>query len=305
MMTSTRRTRKQQQQQQIKKPNRQLTEDSSDQDSSDVGSVTRCICGESHNLGLMVQCDQCEVWQHCECIGLLQDKLPDHYYCDQCQPENHQVVKTSNGKSKRLYHAALPDSSPSVSNSDSKSIKKRKKTPSPQPTEEQLRQEDIKRRTKTEPAKSPVIKLDEPYWDYTDGRPARESSPPARVKYPHTKMSFSDMNKRAKQIMECITKLRSEEECLSKRHTEEYFTRPRSLSTCSSLSSASTVPLLDDFVTTEDSSSSSNSSSPITPIPFIASTQATKQREETCLDILERVDRELVKFQRKFGVLYQ
>lgn len=50
------------------------------------------------NLGLMVQCDKCEVWQHCECIGLNQDKLPDHYYCDQCQPENHQIIKTSSGR---------------------------------------------------------------------------------------------------------------------------------------------------------------------------------------------------------------
>lgn len=50
------------------------------------------------NSGLMVQCDKCEVWQHCECIGLIQEKLPDHYYCDQCQPENHQLIKTPNGR---------------------------------------------------------------------------------------------------------------------------------------------------------------------------------------------------------------
>lgn len=46
----------------------------------------------------MVQCDKCEVWQHCECIGLIQEKLPDQYYCDQCQPENHQLIKTPNGR---------------------------------------------------------------------------------------------------------------------------------------------------------------------------------------------------------------
>lgn len=166
-----------------------------------------------------------------------------------------------------------------------------------------------------------------PYWDFTDGRPTRESSPPAKVKYPNSKMSFSDMNKRAKQIMECITKMQSEELkrlppptiTSTKNNTSSSFSssstlilynhqqqsnatadfnRPRSLSTSSSsssLSSASTVPLLDDYATTATSASSS----PSTPIPY------HHHQEETSIEILERVGRELTKFQRKFGIVYQ
>ncbi|CAO3675419.1 unnamed protein product [Umbelopsis ramanniana] len=84
------------------------TQSSSDDDSSDSGSVTRCICGEIHNVGLMVQCDKCEVWQHCSCIGLLEQDIPEQYYCEECRPENHSWIKQPNGRSKRQYH---PDGS--------------------------------------------------------------------------------------------------------------------------------------------------------------------------------------------------
>src|ERR1700722_18680225 len=89
------------------------TQTSSDEDSSDSGSITRCICGElrkrhtdlslcfviltpvifADNVGLMVQCDKCEVWQHCSCIGLLEQDIPEQYYCEECGPENHSWTK--------------------------------------------------------------------------------------------------------------------------------------------------------------------------------------------------------------------
>ncbi|KAM3580503.1 Histone deacetylase complex subunit [Umbelopsis sp. WA50703] len=77
---------------------------SSEDESSDAGSITRCICGEIHNEGLMVQCDKCEVWQHCSCIGLLEQDIPEQYYCEECRPENHSWIKLGNGRNKRQYH---------------------------------------------------------------------------------------------------------------------------------------------------------------------------------------------------------
>lgn len=458
-MTPTRRTRKPGPKK--SKLARNVVE-SSDEESSDAGSVTRCICGESHNLGLMVQCDKCEVWQHCECIGLIQEKLPDHYYCDQCQPENHQLIKTPSGRSKRLYSTAINTTATTTSstvpwttnsNSDSDAFtksstpaSKRRKTTntssrssgrtsrspaqqqqqkpessspnmssgnhslkSPSPVESKhieltsntsvttsavitdpllssplakVEEEDStlteadsssgaderltrsrranaststtttastsknvsvtdidlneetasppprkkntpKRAVSSSPSpltteRRPNLKNSHssksnhsqshlqtteecatpPYWNYTDGKPARESSPPAKIKYPHSKMTFSDMNRRAKQIMECISKMHVEE--MKKSPIQEDFLplqqRPRSLSTSSSsssLSSASTIPFLDDYATT------TSASSPSTPLPF------TPKQEETSLEILERVNRELIKFQRKFGVAYQ
>ncbi|CAO3643501.1 unnamed protein product [Mucor hiemalis] len=75
----------------------------SDEESSEGDSITRCICGETHNLGLMVQCDNCEVWQHCRCMGLEQPDIPDQYFCEQCKPEHHKLTKLPNGRNKRHY----------------------------------------------------------------------------------------------------------------------------------------------------------------------------------------------------------
>ncbi|KAI8888025.1 hypothetical protein K501DRAFT_282968 [Backusella circina FSU 941] len=80
-------------------------EDQSVQDES----VTRCTCGESHSVGLMVQCDQCEVWQHCECMGLMEEQdIPDQYYCEQCRPSDHIELKVGFEKTRRYYKPALP-----------------------------------------------------------------------------------------------------------------------------------------------------------------------------------------------------
>ncbi|CAO0800770.1 unnamed protein product [Mucor circinelloides] len=455
-MSPTRRTRKSNTAKKSK-PTRVVTEDSSDERSSDAGSVTRCICGQGHNVGLMVQCDKCEVWQHCECIGLVQAKLPDQYFCDQCQPENHQIVKTSSGRSKRLYNAGLVSTSTanntspssassdredaSISTSTKRPTKRRKKataadkagchSPPKTPLMEAKTEQESpvmntiekspvieERSTRSRRTKIPADAIEQgtttttttttstaslipelvknsppsssvspcpattttatekkptktkasnnrhssssatpqqhilddfgspsthhhhhhhntassstPYWNFADGRPMRESSPPAKIKYPNSKMSFSDMNKRAKQIMECITKMQTEElkrlppPTLNSKHPDTLslfqdetavpFNRPRSLSTSStssSLSSASTVPLLDDYATTTTSASSS----PSTPIPYKhfphqpTSVQQQQQQhppeEETSIEILERVSRELAKFQRKFGIVYQ
>lgn len=138
-----------------------------------------------------------------------------------------------------------------------------------------------------------LTNLPSPYWNYTDGKPSRENSPPAKIKYPNSKMTFYEMNKRAKQILDCISKIEVEKPMDQQ---DFILNRTRSLSTCSSsssLSSASTVPLLDDYTT------NTCPSSPSTPIPFIP------KHDESSIQILDRVNRELSKFQRKFGLLYQ
>ncbi|KAK4519797.1 uncharacterized protein ATC70_010039 [Mucor velutinosus] len=446
-MSPSRRTRKSNTTKKSK-PNRVVTEDSSDERSSDAGSVTRCICGQG-----------------------LQARLPDQYFCDQCQPENHQIVKTSSGRSKRLYNAGLvstSNTSPSLASSDKedtstststtkRSAKRRKKATAavtaadkagchsppktplmeakmehPSPVMNTIEESPVmeERSTRSRRTKIPADTIEQgtitttasvsaatslipelvkkassssspsssvspspatttttpitstekkstktksnsnrhssssatpqqqilddfgspsaqhhhhhttasssssstPYWNFADGRPMRESSPPAKIKYPSSKMSFSDMNKRAKQIMECITKMQTEElkrlppPTLNSKHPDNHtlslfqevdpqttapFNRPRSLSTSStssSLSSASTVPLLDDYTTTTTSASSS----PSTPIPYkhfphqpTPIVQQHSPEEETSIEILERISREIAKFQRKFGIVYQ
>ncbi|KAF7716057.1 Uncharacterized protein PECH_008701 [Penicillium ucsense] len=60
--------------------------------------IIRCICGEYEEEEDverdMICCDQCSAWQHNDCMGLTfaKGQEPDHYYCEQCKPENHKVL---------------------------------------------------------------------------------------------------------------------------------------------------------------------------------------------------------------------
>lgn len=41
----------------------------------------------------MIQCEQCFVWQHGICVGLMREEdSPEHYYCEKCKPENHAAL---------------------------------------------------------------------------------------------------------------------------------------------------------------------------------------------------------------------
>uniref|UniRef100_A0A8C4NHN1 Histone-lysine N-methyltransferase ASH1L n=1 Tax=Eptatretus burgeri TaxID=7764 RepID=A0A8C4NHN1_EPTBU len=46
--------------------------------------VIRCICGLFRDEGLMIQCDKCQVWQHCDCMQVTADV--EHYLCHECDP---------------------------------------------------------------------------------------------------------------------------------------------------------------------------------------------------------------------------
>jgi hypothetical protein len=45
-----------------------------------------------------IQCDNCQVWQHGGCVGLLDESMsPDEYFCEECKPEFHKMYRNSNG----------------------------------------------------------------------------------------------------------------------------------------------------------------------------------------------------------------
>ncbi|KAG8179697.1 hypothetical protein JTE90_025653 [Oedothorax gibbosus] len=50
--------------------------------SEEDDEVIRCICNIFKDEGLMIQCDKCFVWQHCDCIGV--DGKVEKYLCEQC-----------------------------------------------------------------------------------------------------------------------------------------------------------------------------------------------------------------------------
>ncbi|KIW70726.1 hypothetical protein, variant [Phialophora macrospora] len=87
--------------------------------------ITRCICGQAEYPGppfglvqrltglddsveetgnFFVQCDNCGVWQHGGCMGIIDEVfLPDEYFCEQCKPELHKIVRSSSGPKSSHY----------------------------------------------------------------------------------------------------------------------------------------------------------------------------------------------------------
>lgn len=75
-------------------------------DEEDESEVTRCICGnqelqldpsdkhynDEKVLGLFIQCDECNVWQHGYCVLIYEEQLvPEKYWCERCRPELHNI----------------------------------------------------------------------------------------------------------------------------------------------------------------------------------------------------------------------
>ncbi|VEN41544.1 unnamed protein product [Callosobruchus maculatus] len=51
---------------------------------SEEEDIIRCICGIPRDEGLMIQCERCLVWQHCECVKA--DVSAPSYHCEVCVP---------------------------------------------------------------------------------------------------------------------------------------------------------------------------------------------------------------------------
>jgi hypothetical protein len=85
--------------------------------------VTRCVCGHQEFPGLpyddgesspetrdddldgmFIQCDECKVWQHGGCVGILDEAAsPDEYFCPECRADLHTVVTNSKGQTYSHY----------------------------------------------------------------------------------------------------------------------------------------------------------------------------------------------------------
>ncbi|KAJ2507703.1 hypothetical protein H4217_008731, partial [Coemansia sp. RSA 1939] len=53
--------------------------------------IIHCVCGPRHDYPVgerddlpMIQCDNCLLWLHIECVGVDQDNLPNEYFCVRC-----------------------------------------------------------------------------------------------------------------------------------------------------------------------------------------------------------------------------
>lgn len=70
----------------------------------------RCVCGEYEEETdiprAMICCDNCEVWQHNDCMGLAEDYEPDSYFCEECKPENHKPLLAAMKKGQKPWEKA-------------------------------------------------------------------------------------------------------------------------------------------------------------------------------------------------------
>ncbi|KAF2743321.1 hypothetical protein M011DRAFT_410818 [Sporormia fimetaria CBS 119925] len=97
-------------------------------DEEDEQEVTRCVCtfleypgppsvghrtkdsvladADAHNeeSGLFIQCDTCHVWQHGQCVGIMDEaSSPDEYFCEECRKDLHKLMIDSRGQKYSRY----------------------------------------------------------------------------------------------------------------------------------------------------------------------------------------------------------
>ncbi|XP_013389870.1 histone-lysine N-methyltransferase ASH1L isoform X3 [Lingula anatina] len=72
--------------------------------------IIRCICNIYRDEGLMIQCEKCMIWQHCDCVGI--DGNVENYLCERCDPrvinpEVYQIPQPHDGLQGCKYYMTL------------------------------------------------------------------------------------------------------------------------------------------------------------------------------------------------------
>ncbi|KAK3110618.1 lysyl-tRNA synthetase [Teratosphaeriaceae sp. CCFEE 6253] len=73
--------------------------------------VIRCICGNDDpaDKRAFVGCDACLAWQHNVCMGLPEedDEVPEHYFCEECRPNEHKETLTALANGEAIWEVRL------------------------------------------------------------------------------------------------------------------------------------------------------------------------------------------------------
>lgn len=77
----------------------------------DDDNICRCICGDNDFTAKRpwIQCTDCEVWQHNDCmnVSLFEDELEDHYWCEQCAEEKHVELLAAVARGERPWEGRV------------------------------------------------------------------------------------------------------------------------------------------------------------------------------------------------------
>ena len=83
-------------------------------DEEAADEVIRCVCGDTKDdeIGRQyVSCDTCEVWQHNVCMGvpLEEEKQPEHYFCELCEPNDHKDLLDAQARGEQLWQTRIAE----------------------------------------------------------------------------------------------------------------------------------------------------------------------------------------------------
>ncbi|CAM1505750.1 Fc.00g113870.m01.CDS01 [Cosmosporella sp. VM-42] len=71
--------------------------------------LIRCVCGASEqdedSGEAWIACEDCGAWQHNVCVGVssFEDEIPEHYWCEECRPQNHKELLDAIARGEKLW----------------------------------------------------------------------------------------------------------------------------------------------------------------------------------------------------------
>jgi hypothetical protein len=85
----------------------QSTHSAEQEEEEEDDAIIRCVCGDQRDIRgrQMICCDNCTAWQHNKCLGLPEGDFWEgkDYYCEQCRPEDHEVLLAAMARGERPW----------------------------------------------------------------------------------------------------------------------------------------------------------------------------------------------------------
>ncbi|PSK54775.1 hypothetical protein B9Z65_3864 [Elsinoe australis] len=126
-----------------------------EEDDDTQGDVIRCVCGDNdeneNDERAFVACDACEAWQHNVCMGvsLNEAEQPDHYFCEQCRPEEHKELLEAMARGEKPWEDRIRAAE------EAAKAKKKGKKGSRKSTGKPAKAAEVKPETKSTPSEAP------------------------------------------------------------------------------------------------------------------------------------------------------
>ena len=133
--------------------------------------IIDCICGQYKDEGLMIQCEGCHIWQHCDCVG--QPEGEENYFCQDCGGPKayldiHLIPQPEYASPGETYHVSLLREKLQVKLGDTVYVLRAFKTPKdPESQTDTMKNVPDEENTKT--SSDSVTKVDESGHCFTHG----------------------------------------------------------------------------------------------------------------------------------------